>query len=127
MNIPQDLMYTESHEWVNITKEEGAVIGLTDFAQHALGDIVFISLPEVGDEVIAGEPFTDLESVKAVSDIFSPVSGTIAAINVDLLDEPARINTAPYETWIIKVNPYSQDKTLLTPKLYAEVIAEEEE
>ncbi len=127
MNIPQDLLYTESHEWVKITKEEGAFIGLTDFAQHALGDIVFIAMPEVGDEVVAGKAFTDLESVKAVSDIFSPISGTIAAVNEELLDEPGLINMDPYTTWIIKVNPYTTGKALLSPEDYAEMIAKEEE
>ena len=84
-NIPAELKYSKSHEWV---KEEDGVftIGLTDYAQNALGDIVFINLPEEGDEVTAGESFSDVESVKAVSDVFSPVTGTVCAVNEELLD-----------------------------------------
>ncbi len=125
MNVPNNLRYAKSHEWVSVTAEE-ATIGLTDFAQHALGDIVFINLPEVGDEVEAGESFTDLESVKAVSDIYSPVGGTVSAVNEELLDEPGKINDAPYDAWIIKVSPFTLGDGLLSPEEYAGAIAEEE-
>ena len=99
-NIPGELKYTKSHEWV---KEEDGVItvGLTDYAQSALGDIVFINLPEEGDDVTAGQAFSDVESVKAVSDVFSPVTGKVAAINEELLDNPALVNEDPYEAWLI--------------------------
>lgn len=81
MNIPEDLKYAKSHEWVKMLDEETALIGLTDYAQDALGDLVFVNLPEAGDEVAAGETFADVESVKAVSDVFSPVTGTVAEVN----------------------------------------------
>lgn len=105
-NIPEELKYTKSHEWV---KEEDGVItvGLTDYAQSALGDIVFINLPEEGDDVTAGQAFSDVESVKAVSDVFSPVTGKVAAINEGLLDNPALVNEDPYEAWLIKVEAVS--------------------
>ena len=90
MDIRADLKYSKSHEWV---KEDGdvVVIGLTDYAQSELGDLVFVNLPEEGDEVTAGEVFADVESVKAVSDVYSPVSGTVSAINEELLDAPESI------------------------------------
>lgn len=118
MNIPAELKYTKSHEWV---KEEDGVytVGLTDYAQKELGDIVFINLPTEGDEAIAGEALTDVESVKAVSDIFSPVTGTIAAVNEDLLDEPQLINQAPYDAWIVKITDVNTFEELLSAEEYA--------
>lgn len=94
MNIPAELKYTKSHEWV---KEEDGVytVGLTDYAQKELGDIVFINLPAEGDEAVAGGALADVESVKAVSDVFSPVTGTVAEVNEELPDEPQQINQAP--------------------------------
>ena len=102
MEVREGLLYSKSHEWV---KEEGdvAVIGLTDFAQSELGDLVFVNLPEEEDEVTVGEAFSDVESVKAVSDVYSPVSGVVCEVNVDLLDAPERINEAPYDAWFVKV------------------------
>lgn len=102
MNHPAELKYTASHEWL---REEGELtaIGITDFAQDSLGDIVFVNLPEVGDELTVGESFADIESVKAVSDIFSPVGGVVEEINEDLADTPEAINEDPYAAWIIKV------------------------
>ena len=89
--------FSRSHEWVK--EEDGLTwVGISDFAQNALGDVVFINLPEVGDEVTAGDPFGDVESVKAVSDLVSPVTGTVAEINEELLDSPELLNSAPYET-----------------------------
>lgn len=91
MNYPKELCYVKSHEWVK--KEDGTVlIGITDYAQDALGDLVFVNLPEVGDEVVMGEAFADVESVKAVSDVYSPVSGVVKEINEALLDQPELIN-----------------------------------
>ena len=108
-NIPANLKYSKSHEWV--LEEDGVfTIGLTDYAQDALGDIVFINLPEEGDSVTAGEAFSDVESVKAVSDVFSPVTGTVTAVNEALLDDPAQVNEAPYEAWLIKVSEVSDDR-----------------
>lgn len=124
-NIPAELKYSKSHEWV---KEEGGVytIGLTDYAQNALGDIVFINLPEEGDEVTSGESFSDVESVKAVSDVFSPVTGTVCAVNEELLDDPAQVNEAPYEAWLIKVENVTDTEELLDAEGYEAVVAAEE-
>ena len=125
-SVPAELKYTKSHEWV---KEEGGlyVVGLTDFAQEALGDIVFINMPEEGDDVASGESFADVESVKAVSDVFSPVSGTVAEVNEELIDEPALINQEPYEQWLIKVKDVSDTEELLDAAAYEEFCANEEE
>ena len=120
--IPEELKYTKSHEWVR--EEEGQyVIGLTDYAQSALGDIVFINLPEEGDDVVAGETFSDVESV---SDVFSPVTGTVAAVNEELLDNPALVNEDPYEAWMIRVENVSDTEDLLDAEAYAAVVAAEE-
>lgn len=107
MNIPKELRYTKTHEWI---KEENGVvtIGLTDFAQQELGDLVFVNLPQPGDGVAAGESFADVESVKAVSDVFSPVTGTVSEINEALLDAPESINQDPYGAWFIRVENVTQ-------------------
>ena len=125
-NVPAELKYTKSHEWV---KEEGGlyVVGLTDFAQDALGEIVFINMPEEGADVASGESFADVESVKAVSDVFSPVSGTVAEVNEGLIDEPALINQEPYEQWLIKVKDVSDTEELMDAAAYEEFCATEEE
>ena len=124
-NIPAELKYSASHEWIK--EEDGVfVIGLTDFAQSALGDIVFINLPEEGDEVTAGESFADVESVKAVSDVFSPVTGTICAVNEELLDDPAQVNEDPYGAWLIKVENVTGTEELLDAEGYAAVVEAEE-
>ena len=124
-NIPANLKYSKSHEW--LLEEDGVfTIGLTDYAQSALGDIVFINLPEEGDAVTAGETFSDVESVKAVSGVFSPVTGTITAVNEALLDDPAQINEAPYEAWLIKVGQVTDTEELLDAEGYEAVVAAEE-
>ena len=124
-NIPAELKYSASHEWIK--EEDGIfVIGLTDFAQSALGDIVFINLPEEGDEVTAGESFADVESVKAVSDVFSPVTGTICAVNEALLDDPAQVNEDPYGAWLVKVENVTATEELLDAEGYAAVVEAEE-
>ena len=123
--IPAELKYTKSHEWVK--EEDGVfVIGLTDYAQSALGDLVFVNLPEEGDAVTAGEAFSDVESVKAVSDVFSPVTGEVCAINEELLDNPALINEAPYDAWLVKVQNVSDTEELLDAAAYEAVVAAEE-
>lgn len=118
MNIPAELKYTKSHEWV---KEEDGVytIGLTDYAQKELGDIVFINLPAKGDDAVAGEALSDVESVKAVSDVFSPVTGTVTEVNEDLIDEPQQINQAPYDAWIAKITQVTGTDELLSAEEYA--------
>ena len=124
-NIPADLKYTKSHEWLK--SEDGLfTVGLTDFASTALGDIVFIQLPEVGDEVTAGESFAEVESVKAVSDVFSPASGKVVAVNEALLDAPEQVNQDPYGAWLIKVEG-SDTEELLDAAGYEAVCAAEEE
>ncbi len=125
MNIPANLRYTESHEWVKKISETVAVIGLTDFAQSELGDLVFVNLPEVGDELIVGDTFADVESVKAVSDVYSPVSGKVSAINEALLDDPAAINNDCYEAWLIEAEEIEDFEELLTAEEYENLIAKE--
>lgn len=119
MKVPTSLLYTDSHEWVEKTGDTTARIGLTDFAQNQLGDLVFVNLPMAGDELDCGESFADVESVKAVSDIFSPVTGTVAAINEELLDAPEGINKAPYEAWLIEAADITDFGTLMDADAYA--------
>ena len=124
MNYPTKLQYTKSHEWLRY--EDGiAVIGISDFAQDALGDVVFVNLPAVGDEVVAGESFGDVESVKAVSDLICPVSGTVCAVNEELEDSPENLNEDPYGAWIIKVEQITGEEELLTADAYEAFCAEE--
>ena len=105
MNFPKELKYSNDHEWVKI--EGGvAIVGISDYAQDAMGDIVFINLPQVGDTVSVDDVFGDLESVKAVSDMKSPVSGTVAEVNEELLDSPEKLNGDPYGAWIMKVENF---------------------
>ena len=124
MNFPTDLKYSKSHEWV---KMEGdvAVIGISDFAQDALGDVVFINLPAVGDAVTAGDAFGDVESVKAVSDLVSPVSGEIVEVNEALADEAEALNSDPYGSWIIKVSGITDTEELLDADAYEAFCGEE--
>ena len=121
MSVEKGLLYSKSHEWV---KEEGGefVVGITDFAQSELGDLVFVNLPEEGVEVVVGESFADVESVKAVSDVLSPLSGVVSAINEDILDAPESINSAPYEAWFVKVKDVSDKEELLTAEEYEEFL-----
>ena len=124
MNYPAELKYSKSHEWV---KMEGdvAVIGISDFAQDALGDVVFINLPEEGDAVTAEESFGDVESVKAVSDLISPVTGAVCAVNEELLDAPELLNQDPYGAWIIKVGNLDGQEELLDAAAYEAFCTEE--
>ena len=124
MNYPAELKYSKDHEWV---KMEGdvAVIGISDFAQDALGDVVFVNLPQEGDAVTAGTPFGDVESVKAGSDPVCPVTGTICAVNEDLADSPENLNSDPYGAWIIKVQGVSGQEELLDAAAYEAFCAEE--
>ncbi|MEI3503891.1 MAG: glycine cleavage system protein GcvH [Anaerovoracaceae bacterium] len=126
MKYPKELKYVKSHEWV---KEEGdmIVVGISDYAQDALGDIVFVNLPEEGDDVSIGDAFADVESVKAVSDIFSPVEGTVKEVNEELVDNPALINEAPYDAWLIKVENVSEKEDTMDADAYEKFIAEEAE
>ena len=122
---PAELRYTASHEWIK--NEDGvSVIGLTDFAQSSRGDIVFIDLPQVGDPVTIGESFADVESVKAVSGVFSPVTGTVADVNSALIDNPALLNENPYDAWLIKVSDVTAIGDLLDAAAYEGVCKSEE-
>ena len=124
MNFPSELSYSRSHELVK--NEDGIyAVGISDFAQKALGDVVFVNLPAEGDEVTAGEAFGDVESVKAVSDLISPVSGVICAVNEELLDSPELLNSDPYGAWIIRVEDVSHSEELLSAAAYAAFCSEE--
>lgn len=125
MELREELLYSKSHEWV---KEEGdvAVIGLTDYAQSELGDLVFVNLPEEGDEISIGEAFSDVESVKAVSDVYAPVSGTVCEINEELMDAPEKINEAPYEAWFVKVKDITEKEELLSAEEYKAFVESEQ-
>ena len=124
MLYPVELQYSKSHEWVKV--EDGVtVVGISDFAQNALGDVVFVNLPAEGDGVTAGDAFGDVESVKAVSDLVSPVSGTVCAVNEALLDEPEKLNKAPYDAWLIKVENVTGTEELLDAAAYEAFCTEE--
>ena len=120
--IIEGILYSESHEWVKVDGDV-AIIGVSDFAQAEMGDITYVDLPSEDDEVSAGEEFGALESVKASSDLYSPVSGTVVAVNEELVDSPELVNADPYENWIIKVrmSDKSELDSLLSPSAYAEV------
>ena len=123
--IIDGLFYAESHEYVKIEGEYGYV-GITDYAQHELGNVVYVDMPEVDDEVTAGEDFGAVESVKAASDLISPVSGTVVEINEALNDSPELVNADPYENWIIKVqlSDASETENLMDAAAYKEFIKE---
>jgi glycine cleavage system H protein len=110
MSIPADLKYTESHEWIRTEADGTLTIGITDHAQQALGDIVFLELPQAGRKVAAGDAVAVIESVKAASDIYAPVAGEIIAANSDLADEPEEVNSEPYESWLFKIKPAADAK-----------------
>ena len=124
MNIPEDLQYTKSHEWVRI-EGDTATIGITDHAQDELGDVVFVELPEEGDTFDAGESFGTVESVKAVSDLYTPVGGEVVEVNSALEDAPENINEDPYgEGWIVKLRT-TDEADLLSSEEYEKVVEEE--
>ena len=123
MTYPKNLLYTESHEWVLFAEDGSATVGITDYAQDQLGDLVFVNLPEPGDTVTAGESFADVESVKAVSDVLSPVTGEVAEINEILADEPQRMNQEPYESWFIRVREITDRAALMDADAYEAFVA----
>ncbi|HEY0322135.1 MAG TPA: glycine cleavage system protein GcvH [Pyrinomonadaceae bacterium] len=128
-NVPEDLHYSKDHEWVRV-EGDVAVIGITDFAQHALGDVVYVELPKPGEKFEAHESFGSVESVKAVSEIFTPISGEVVEVNESLNDEPEKVNTDPYGTgWMIRMrmsNPGEVD-SLLSAVEYEEFTSVETE
>ena len=102
---PEDLKYSEEHEWVRMESDGSAVVGITDFAAESLGDVVFVELPEIGSELVQFEKMGEIESVKAVSDLYSPVSGTITERNDSVIDAPELVNDSPYDSgWMLRVN-----------------------
>jgi glycine cleavage system H protein len=122
MNVPEDLAYSSDHEWIRADGSR-AKVGITDYAQDALGDVVYVQLPEVGAEVKAGEAIAEVESTKSVSDIFAPVSGTIVEINSDLADAPERLNEDPYgEGWIFVIETVDGATELLGADAYRTLI-----
>ncbi|WP_413378590.1 glycine cleavage system protein GcvH [Alkalihalobacillus sp. 1P02AB] len=126
-NLPKELKYSEEHEWVK-TEDGNVRIGITDFAQSELGDIVFVELPEVGDSIEADEPFGSVESVKTVSELYAPVSGKVVEVNEDLDDSPEFVNESPYEkAWMIVVEPSdkSEIENLMSAEQYEEMISED--
>ena len=123
MNVPSDLLYTKDHEWIKI--ENGiATVGITDYAQGELGDIIFIELPEIGDSVQAEDSIGTIEAVKTVADIYSPMNGEILEVNINLECNPDWINSDPYDSgWIIKINNFTNnDNNYLTPDQYKSLI-----
>ncbi len=118
MNFPAELKYTKDHEWLQAIDETTALVGITDFAQSELGDLVFINLPQEGDEVTAEEPFCDVESVKAVSDVMSPCTGVVAEVHTDLEDEPQLLNEDPYGAWIARIKDITAYGELMSADEY---------
>ena len=125
MNFPTELKYSRDHEWVKMLSDGTALVGISDFAQDQLGDLVFINLPAEGDNVTAGETACDVESVKAVSDIVSPLSGVVCEVNEALADAPETLNEDPYGAWIYKVEQITAEAELLVAVEYAAFCASE--
>jgi glycine cleavage system H protein len=129
MEFPEGLKYSKEHEWV-LVEDKVAIIGITEFAQHELGDVVYVELPEVGEKVVKDDPFGAVESVKAVSDVFAPIGGTVVEINDTLPESPETINDDPYgDGWMIKVEMSDKDdlKDLMSAEEYAEYIEQQKE
>ena len=125
-NVPEDLHYSKDHEWVRVDGDQ-AIIGITDYAQNSLGDVVYVELPKADDEFAANESFGSVESVKAVSEVFTPVTGVVVKINESLADEPETVNSDPYgDGWMIKVRVAepAQLGTLLDPSAYEALTSE---
>lgn len=126
MKIVKGLLYTKDHEWVKV-EGDTAYVGIADFAQNQLGDIVYVELPEIDDELEKEDDFSAIESVKAAADVYMPVSGKVIEINEDLMDDPALLNTDAYENWMIKVEltDKSELDDLMTSEEYEKFVAEE--
>ncbi|SEV81316.1 glycine cleavage system H protein [Thermococcus thioreducens] len=123
--VKEGLYYTKDHEWVQVLDDGTVLVGISDYAQKELGDLAYVELPEVGKEVSKGEVLCELESVKAVSEVYAPVSGEVIEVNEELEDSPELINEDPYENWIAKLNPSNLDEELgelMDAKAYAEYL-----
>lgn len=127
MKIVKGLLYTKDHEWVKV-EGDMAVLGMADYAQHHLGDIVYVELPEIDDEIAKEETFSAVESVKAAADIYMPVGGKVVEINEAIIDDPALLNSDPYENWMIKIeiSNKAELEELMTSEEYENFVAEEE-
>ena len=125
MNFPKELKYSRTHEWVRFQEDGTAYIGITDYAQDQLGDLVFVNLPAAGDSLQADEAFADVESVKAVSDVNAPLSGTVKEVNDALADAPEKMNEAPYDAWFVLAEEITETDGLMTAEEYEAFIAEE--
>lgn len=127
MAYPPEYKYTKEHEWLAVDGGTGT-IGITDYAQNSLGDIVFVELPKVGDQLTAGKTFGTVESVKAVSDLYAPVSGTVTAVNQELATAPEKVNSDPHAAWMVKITlaNAAEVEALLSVEDYEKFIAEEQ-
>ncbi|MGW3443621.1 glycine cleavage system protein GcvH [Streptomyces sp. NPDC001076] len=125
-NVPADLRYTHDHEWIHTESDGSVTVGITYHAQKSLGDIVFFELPEVGRKVQAGDPVGTVESVKSVSEIFSPFDGEIVAVNEEVVESPEDVNSDPYEMWLFKIKTKSgaSSNGLLDAKAYTKLVSE---
>jgi glycine cleavage system H protein len=124
MSNPQDLRYSKEHEWLSAAEDGVSTVGITEHAANALGDVVFVQLPEVGDTVTAGETCGELESTKSVSDLYSPVSGEVTEVNEDVVNDPALVNSAPFEGgWLFKVRVTDEPADLLSAAEYDAFVA----
>ena len=123
--LPGDLKYTNDHEWIRREDDGSVTVGITDHAQAALGDLVYVELPEIDQEVDAGGDMAVVESVKAASDVYAPIGGTVVAVNEELADDPERINSDPYgEGWIVRLKPSGDDGELMSPDEYQALLDE---
>ena len=126
MANPNEVKYTKSHEWVEFLSDTTVIVGLTDYAQAMLGDLVFINLPIDGSDTEIGEAICDVESVKAVSDVYSPVKGVVCEVNEELVDSPGKINDSPFAAWLFKVENVSAVEEMMTKEEYEAFCKEEE-
>lgn len=125
MKLIDELNYTKTHEWVKWLDENTALIGITDHAQEALGDIVFLNLPEAGDQLTVNTAFGDIESVKAVSEVYAPLSGIVRKVNTALLDHPELINSDAYGSWLLEIGTITAKADFLSAEAYERIAAEE--
>lgn len=123
--LPGDLLYTSEHEWLRREDDGSVTVGITDHAQQALGDLVYVELPEVGQNLGSGDDMAVVESVKAASDVYAPIAGEVVAVNEALADDPELINSEPYESgWIVRLKPSGDEGELLSPEAYQALVEE---